>query len=97
MSYGGGGNAKELRKFQRKTMSKLGGLIIKKSGSVEEYIGKFDDPMKLSQFNSEIKNLGLSDNESMLMMKTFDPSHEGHVKHKLFLSLMSDIKFKTQK
>ena len=78
-------------------MSKLGGLIIKEHGSVENFVGKFDDPMKLSKFKAEIKQLGLTDNEAMLMMKTFDPSHEGHVKHKLFLTLMSEIKFKTQK
>ena len=30
-------------------------------------------------------------------MKTFDPSHEGGIKHKVFITLMNEVKFKTEK
>ena len=63
-----------MRRFQKKTMSKLGGLIIRKHNSVEVFMSKFDDPVKISVFRSELKDFGLSDNETMLMLKTFDPS-----------------------
>ena len=63
-------------------------LIQRKKVNNESFLSPLPDPIPASKFKSELLSLGMTDNETMLMLKTFDPSHEGNVRHKIFLSLM---------
>jgi len=61
---------------------------MKKKTNKDDFIAKCLNPAPVSQLKEKLKDVGLNSNEIMILLKMWDPSLTGFVKHETFLKSM---------
>lgn len=95
-AYGGATSA-EAHSFQRRSSEALGAALTKRKTNIQEWVQELLDPADASDVAGRLRDLGMSDNQTMSLLKMWDPNLTGSISHNPILSSMKDVKKKTEK
>lgn len=77
----GGCESKEAITYQRRAGEKLAALLKKKGIKISNFLDNTLDPCGVAELSSKMKDLKLNSNESMILLKLWDPTLTGSVRH----------------
>ena len=93
----GGSNSKDAHYFQSRAAESFAAALSKKSMRVEGFIKNMLDPVDADDISKQLKDLGMNANQTMSLLKMWDPTLTGSVRHDIYLKSMKDVKRKNQK
>lgn len=77
----GGSESKEAISFQKGAAQKFVALLKKKKTKVEDFIRTMLDPISATDMAQQLKKIGLDLNQIMILLKMWDPSLKGEIRH----------------
>lgn len=63
----------------------------------EDFISNMLDPSKAYDVAQQLKKIGLNVNQTMILLKMWDPSLTGEIRHEVYLRSMDNVKQKDEK
>jgi hypothetical protein len=55
------------------------------------------DPISANEMAQQLKKIGLDRNQTMILLKLWDPSLKGEIRHEVYLKSMENVKQKDEK
>ena len=90
----GGCNNKDASRFQKKSAEKFAALLKKKNVKMSDFLNRMVDPVPASELMKKLTELTLNANECMILLKMWDPSLKGEIRHEVYLKSMENVKIK---
>jgi hypothetical protein len=84
----GGSESKDAISFQKNAAETFSALLKKKKTKVEDFIRTMLDPISASDMAQQLKKIGLDRNQTMILLKMWDPSLQGEIRHEVYFKSM---------
>jgi hypothetical protein len=84
----GGSESKDAISFQKNASETFSALLKKKKTKLEDFIRTMLDPISASDMAQQLKKIGLDRNQTMILLKMWDPSLKGEIRHEVYFKSM---------